>query len=42
MNKIQVIERKLQDLSEYINAKNENEENIYNTTIEKSRQLLNN
>ncbi|HEX4372019.1 MAG TPA: hypothetical protein VHZ50_01820 [Puia sp.] len=40
MNKIQGIERRLQDLGEFINAANENKENIYELTIEKSRQLL--
>lgn len=40
--KFEEIERQLQDLSEKIDASNENELNIYGLTIEKSRRLLNN
>lgn len=41
MDKIQAVERQLQDLSENINASNESEESIYSVTIINSRNLLN-
>lgn len=41
MDKIQAVERQLQDLSESINATNENEDSIFSVTINNSRNLLN-
>lgn len=41
MDKIQAVERQLQDLSEHINASNENQETVYSVTISKARNLLN-
>jgi TusA-related sulfurtransferase len=41
LEKIQAVERQLQDLSEHINATNENEETVYSVTISNSRNLLN-
>lgn len=38
--KVELVERKLQDLSEKITAENEQEENIYGVTIQRTKELL--